>query len=67
MPNGPIKTVFTDYVGEPLTNKGDSAGYDDWSGLAPGDSATSTALGDLLTSVHISGAEKASKKSDVIY
>lgn len=70
MPKGPIKHCpFEDYVGAPISNNGksgDKATYDDWSGVAPGDGATSTEMGDLLTGVSISGTSNPSKV-DTIY
>ena len=56
MPSGPIKTVFEDYAGDAIPNngkKGANAIYDEYKGIAPGDSATPTALGLPLTCVDI--------------
>lgn len=59
MPSGPIKTVFDDYVADPIPNKGKKAGganYDEYSGITAGDSDAGGELGTILTSYDIKGS-----------
>lgn len=64
MPKGPIDTPFDDYVGNAIPNngkKGDGALYDEYSGIAPGDSGDSGVLGGNLTGYTIQGTDGDSK------
>lgn len=58
MPKGPVDTVFDDYVGSPIPNKGKSVAgnnYDQFSGTGKGDSDSGGYLGEILTSMTIAG------------
>lgn len=64
MPKGPIKTPFDDYVADAIPNNGksaDGAVYDEYSGIAPGDSGESGVTGPILTSYKIQGTDSDSK------
>lgn len=58
MPKGPIKTVFDDYIADPIKSGGKSANganYDEYAGITSGDGDEGGELGKILTSYDIQG------------
>jgi hypothetical protein len=62
MPKGPIESPFDDYATDALPamgKTGASAKYDTYAGTTPGDGATGTSVGSVLTEVSVDGANSA--------